>query len=172
MRPSDDSALRTRFLFADRVGPGESRRLMAWALEHGADEFTLDVMGLHETPAPHADAFEELLDPWQRPSARRRVLYHPPGRAHDDPQHRDVRLWRLTPISATLLGEFLERGIFHYDVQERGWLEDPIVYRGGELLFGAISHEREGVLRVTEDEEAELSRLGIPCASSGLATGF
>lgn len=142
---------------ADTLGAIESRRLLAWALEHGADEFTVSVMALQGIEAPLADAFEDVLEPWARPMARRRVLY---GETQSD-LTREIRLWSLTPVSLALLEEFLPDGLFSATAHERGWLEDPAIYRRGDLVCGVISHEREGVVRVTPAEARELTQLGI-----------
>ena len=79
---------------------------------------------------------------------------------------REVRLWRLTPLSATLLHEFLPDGLFSHDVQERGWFENPIIYRDGAFLCGVLTHERDGCLRVSSDEARELSLLGVPVGAT------
>ena len=157
--------IETRSLDASTLRARESRRLLAWALERGADEFSISVMAMQGVDAPHADAFEDALAPWESASASRRVLYG--GDADGRERRREVRLWRLTPISLALLEEFLPDGLFTYDTRERGWFEDPLVYRRGELLLGVITHEREGVILVTPEEAANLAALGVP---SGAAT--
>ena len=53
----------TRALSADTLHARESRRLVAWALEHGGNEFTVEVMALQGIAAPLADAFEDALEP-------------------------------------------------------------------------------------------------------------
>ena len=148
---------RARLLTADTLRARESARLLAWALERGADEFTVDVMAMQGIDAPLADAFEDALAPWAGTPARRRVV----SRWTEPDLTREVRLWRLTPLSLALLQEFLPAGLFSPDTQERGWFADPAVYRRGELLLGVITHEREGVIRVSEAEEEELARLGV-----------
>jgi len=158
----------TRALSADSLRSRESRVLAAWALEHGGDEFTIEVMALQGTPAPLADAFEDRLAPWVAASARRVTLWAPLKGEFT----REVRLWRLTPLSAALLDEYLPDGLFSYDVQERGWFENPIVYRNGAFLYGALTHEREGYLRVSNDEAGELSALGIPLGATMTGLAF
>jgi len=149
--------MRTRLLTADTLRSRESARLLAWALEHGADEFTVAVMAMQGIEAPLADAFEDALAPWAGAPGRRRVVH---GWTEPD-FTREVRLWRLTPLSLALLQEFLPAGLFSSDTQERGWFEDPALYRRGELLLGVVTHEREGVIRVSAEEEEELARLGV-----------
>ena len=47
-------------------------RLLRCLLAHGADEFSIRVMALHDTPAPFVDAFEDELGPYERALARLR----------------------------------------------------------------------------------------------------
>ena len=149
---------RTRALTADTLHATESRRLLRWALDRGADQFTLDVRAIAGVEAPLADAFEDTLGAWETASARRRVPYR--WTAPDCT--RDVRLWTLDAESLALLEPFFPDGLFTHGVHERGWLEDLVLYRRGEFLLGVITHEREGLIRVTPAEERELIELGIP----------
>ena len=149
---------RTRSLSADTLHAAESTRLLAWAVAHGADQFTLDVRAIGGIEAPLADAYEDVFGEWETTPARRRVLYR--WTAPDCT--REVRLWTLTAESLALLEPFFPDGLFTHGVHERGWLEDPLFYRNGEFLLGVITHEREGLIRVTPDEERELIELGIP----------
>lgn len=152
------TTIQIRSLTADSIRAAESRRLLAWALEHGGDELTIEVMALQGVEASLADAFEDALAPWSIAPARRTTL----SGASREELRREVRLWRLTPLSATLLSEFLPEGLFSYDVQERGWFENPIVYRRGVFLFGALTHEREGYAQVSTEEAEDLLRAGVP----------
>lgn len=149
---------RTRSLTADTLHAAESRRLLAWALAHGADQFTLDVRAISGIEAPLADAFEDIVGPFEVAPARRRVPYR--WTAPDFT--REVRLWPFTTETLALLEPFFPDGLFTHGVHERGWLEDPVFYRRGAFLLGVITHEREGLIRVTPDEERELIELGIP----------
>ena len=157
-----------RVLSADTLHAAESRRLLAWLLEQGADEFTIEVMAMQGTDAPVADAFEDALEPWALPIARRRVVYRWTGRDGT----REVRLWRLTAESLARLEEFLDDGIFTSDVRERGWFEDLAIYRRGALLLGVISHEREGYIRLEGDEVSALRALGVPVGAPAIAMSF
>lgn len=152
------TTFRTRALTADTLHAAESHRLLAWALAHGADEFTLDVRAIGGIEAPLADAFEDTLGAWETTPARRRVPYR--WTAPDCT--REVRLWTLTAESLALLEPFFPGGLFTQAVHERGWLEDPVFYRRGEFLLGVITHEREGLIRVAAAEERELLEMGIP----------
>lgn len=157
-----------RVLSADTLHAPESRRLLRWLLEHGADEFTIEVMAMQGTDAAVADAFEDALSPWELAPARRRVVY----RWTDRDGSREVRLWRLTAESLALLEGFLGDGLFTCDVGERGWFEDLAIYRRGALLLGVMTNEREGYIRLSGEEVAELRALGVPPGGPALAMSF
>ena len=58
--------------------------LIRWLLDHGADELTIEVMAMRDTPAPFADAFEDEMAPFERPVAQPRAT----GRAAAPPWPR------------------------------------------------------------------------------------
>ncbi len=133
-------------------------RLLRYLLAHGADEFSITVMALQDTPAPFADAFEDELGPYERTPAVRRVL----SANASTGTARTVRLWTLSEISLARLLSFLDSGVFHSPAGPDGWFEDLTIYRSGELLLGLLSHTQEGVLRLTSLEHAEVAALDIP----------
>jgi hypothetical protein len=78
------------------------------------------------------------------------------------PDRQVVKLWRLTSESIDQAAGLLPDGIFMRPTYaEVGWIEDPTVYRAGEILLGVISHEDEAFLQVSESEAEELRRLGF-----------
>jgi hypothetical protein len=135
--------------------------LLEWCVAHGADEFTVEVMALVDVPAVLADAFEDALEPWTRPAAVRAVLDDVAGPAFP----ARVRLWSLDPHTLALLRRFLPGGplrLAQGQPGEAGWLEHLVVYRGGELLFGALTHEGAGVLELEPAEREQVAALGLP----------
>ena len=148
-----------RYLSARSLEGERGTRLLRYLLAQGADEFSISVMALQDTPAPFADAFEDELGSYERPAARRRVISS--GDSHDST--RLVRLWSLNEESLDRLLSFVDTDLFHWPPGPDGWLEDLILYRRGELVLGLISHEREGVLRLTPKELAEVAAMDIPC---------
>ena len=150
-------------LRADR-GP----RLLRYLLAHGADEFSITVMALQDTAAPFADAFENELGPYERRAAPRRVVTD----AESMELVRTVRLWTLDEASLARLLSFLDGGFFHSPAGPDGWLEDLTIYRRGELALGLVSHHREGVLRLTREEHAEVAALDIPSEATAEWTGY
>jgi len=132
-------------------------RLLRYLLECGADEFSITVMAMQETPAPFVDAFEDELEPFARPAAMRRVL----GTAEAVGEPRTVRLWTLDEVSLQRLLSFVDTGLFHWPAGPDGWFEDLRIYRRGELVMGLASDERAGVLCLTPQEHAGVTALGI-----------
>lgn len=155
--------LEARLLYPSAVTADVSRRLLGWLLEHGADELTVTVMALAGESALVADGFEDALAPFALPIARRRV----PGAHPSAELTREVRLWAFTAESLSALDGFLPGGIFEHETGPEGWLENFTLYRAGELLLGVITHEREGVLRLTAAEHDELEAMGIRASAEG-----
>lgn len=148
-----------------------SHRLVRWSLTHGADEFSLRVLALHETQAPFVDAFEDALAPYALPNGHRPTIDRDRLGSRQDASHRighetasvvsgsqDVRLWALTEASVRPLLSFCEDGILSWPVGPDGWFEDFTIYRAGALLLGVVSDERVGVLRVTPHELTTVMR--------------
>jgi len=160
--------LEVRYVFEHGVRGERGPRLLRYLLAHGADEFSITVMALQDTPAPFADAFEDELGAYERPVARRRVLTDADGSDFA----RAVRLWTLTERSLERLLSFLRDGLFSCEAGPDGWLEDLKFYRESELLLGLVSHENEGVLRLTQQEHAEVAALGIPSEPTAEWIGY
>ncbi|HEX6532946.1 MAG TPA: hypothetical protein VF041_00030 [Gemmatimonadaceae bacterium] len=148
--------IRTRHFTPASASPDDTWRLLRWCVEHGASEFSVRVMCEAGEPAPTADRFEDTFAPALVGEERRHVLSHPVG--EDRPT---IRLWRLDDRTEALLHPYLPQGLFTNAVDPRGWIEDPLVYRNGELMLGVVTHERDGVLRATADEMRELDALGF-----------
>lgn len=146
-----------RFLCADDLTPAQSWELARWCLSRGASEFTVAMLGLQGRE--FCDRVRALLRPFELPPA-------PRGWRAEELVH-DTELWALTEETITILGEFFDEGLFTYPVGESGAgeIEDPTIYRAGEMMLEIISHEREGVLRVTAEEYREIESLGIPTRS-------
>lgn len=159
--------MQTSYFTPDSLSPAASWRLLRWCAEHGGSELSLRVFCEAGEPAPIADRFEDVFAPSLLGEARRRVLSRAPGETT-----RTVRLWRLVDDTATLLRAFMPQGLFTHAVDPRGWLEDPTVYRQGELMLGVVTHEQEGVLRATADELRELAALGFAFQPAGTSITF
>jgi len=152
----------TRYLVEHDLRGERGPRLLRYLLECGADEFSITVMAMHDTPAPFVDAFEDELEPFARPAATRHVL----GTAKAVGGPRTVRLWTLDGVSLQRLLSFVDTGLFHWPAGPDGWFEDLLVYRRGELVMGLASGERAGVLCLTPQEHAVVAALGIASSPS------
>jgi hypothetical protein len=152
-----------RYLFEHSLRGERGPRLLRYLLERGADEFSITVMALQDTQAPFADRFEDELAPYECGVGMRRVIASDPS----SDTTREVRLWAYNEVSLDRLLSFVDSSVLHWPPGPDGWLEDLAVYRDGELLLGLVSHEREGVLRLTLEEHAEVAALGIPSNTSG-----
>ncbi|MBK6487840.1 MAG: hypothetical protein IPF98_13405 [Gemmatimonadetes bacterium] len=148
----------TRHLSEHSLRGDRAQQLLRFLLEHGADEFSITVMSLLDTPAPFADAFEDELAPYERPVAARRVV----TTVETVDVKRPVRLWTFSEASLARLLSFVDTGLLHWPAGPDGWLEDLAIYRHGDLVLGLLSHEREGVLRLTPQEHVDVAALDIP----------
>jgi hypothetical protein len=153
------SPLQTRFIAASEVRSEQTWQLLDWCRSSGADEFALSLLGLEGYTTPFTARLEAALAPFHLPAAvREQVTVY----SREDVARLTQR-WALTSESVTLLQEFFDQGLFTYPVGEWeiGCIEDPIVYRNGDVMLGIVSHERRGVLVLTELEHAEVAALGI-----------
>ncbi|HEY9425555.1 MAG TPA: hypothetical protein VIR34_00260, partial [Gemmatimonadaceae bacterium] len=66
--------LEVRYVFEHGLRGERGPRLLRYLLQRGADEFSITVAALQDTPAPFADAFEDELARYERAAARRRVI--------------------------------------------------------------------------------------------------
>jgi hypothetical protein len=161
--------LLTLHVFAADFPGNESRALLDWCLGHGADTFTVSVIGTPPGMDAFASSFETRLAPFE--VATDRVLAIPDGQpgaywTRPDP------LWTLTPESAEILWTTLSRGLLDYYPTADAWLENPILYRGPDVLLGVISHESEGVLRIRPEEQVDLDIAGVPYRLKGEWAGY
>lgn len=150
--------LEVRHLSERTLDREDGARLLRYLLERGADEFTITVKALQETLAPFADAFEDEMAPFELPIESRPM----PTAQLSEMSPRSVRRWSFNEESVARLLTFLDEGIFHVPAGPDGWLEDLGVFRRGELVLGVLSHERQGVLRLTPEEQREVAALEIP----------
>lgn len=149
-----------RFLFDGDVRPEQTWQLARWLHERGVSELTLTLLGLEGQPTPFTDALSARLEPFRLPSAARE--HASAWRANE--LIRETELWKLCPETIDLLAEALDDGLFTYPAGEwdTGCIEDPTFYREGRMALGIVSHEREGVLRLSDEEHREVAARGIP----------
>ncbi len=152
------TGLDVRYVVSHSLRGTRGPKLLRYLLDCGADEFSVTVMALQHTPAPFADAFEDELEQYQRNMASRRI----PASAADASAVRPVRLWAFNHASLERLLTFVDEDICYCPPGPDGWLENLTIYRSAELVLGIVSHEGEGVLRLTPAEHIEVAALDIP----------
>jgi hypothetical protein len=78
-------------------------------------------------------------------------------------QVQSTEVWSYSPESLAVLKDLFPDGLFEYPAggHPDGWLEDPAFYRQGALVLGVVSHEREGLMDLTELEWAAFSAAGF-----------
>jgi hypothetical protein len=157
---------RSWFFTPALLGVKESWRLARWCVEHGADEFTVRVL-CAEDQGTRADQFEDTFDDRFAATDLRRVVTAP----EDEPE-RHVRLWRLDEEALQALRAYLPDGLITPRVDPQGWLEELILFRDGPRMLGEVTHQREGMVRVTAEELRELERIGFDFAPEAMAIRF
>ena len=124
----------------------------------GVDEFTIDCIGSDTREEAIAwRPFEEVVRPFSRGEKTRERMS---GRTADE-LTRSTRLWELNAVTIGALKNALPGGLLAYDPTGRGWFEDPIFYREGNLVLGVLSHEAFAVLRISVLESARFSAAGF-----------
>ena len=147
-----------QFIRAVDIAPARSWDLVRWCQSRGADEFSWREMGIVGHADPVIERANEALAPFRlsdqvRPTS---VVYS------REPDRQVVKLWRLTSESIEQVMGLLPDGIFTAPTYAHdGWIEDPTVYRAGEILLGVISHEEEAFLQISESEAAQVKELGF-----------
>ncbi len=144
----------TLHLFAEDYPRLKSWQLIQWCKVHGADEWTVTAISVKGAASGLFDRFDETMTSFRLADAPRRHLT-----AYRNALFiRTAELWKLTSASLAALQEFLSEGIFMNRSGADGWFEDLILYRQGELMLGVVSHEGEGILRVTGEDRQLLER--------------
>ena len=166
--PNSLMVLETTHVFGKDLDLEGQWRLLDWCLEQGGDEFTVDAIVCDGGSDAQLQPFDQLVASHKRPRAVRRHLSGPPNQGLT----YETDLWRLNRETVDALRIAFPRGPFDYFPEGDAWFEDLEVYRAGELLLGVITHEHEGVLRVTAAERADLDARGIPVRDSGEWVGF
>ena len=146
-----------RYLLHDDNSIDKMWSLVDWIRDRGSEDFSITFESLRGTPPTHCDDAERKLKPFEIESRSREHLEAPEVGEFI----RETRLGALTPSSLSVLKELLPDGPFTLRIEDEGWLEDPIFYRGGELVLGVDSHESLGVVRLLPREHKEVEELGI-----------
>ncbi len=162
----------TLHLYAEDYDSLKSWQLATWCKKRGANEWTLAEVRVKRAETTLFERFEELTQHFRLPQTKkRRSLYY--GRAAGPNSFiRPTPLWRLTSASLAVIQEFLPDGLFTNKGGKEVGFEDPIFYRNGEFMLGVVSHEKEGILRVTQTERGMLEAEGFPFRPFGTYVGY
>ncbi|MEO8621272.1 MAG: hypothetical protein ABI625_09425 [bacterium] len=148
-----------RFLFADDMSADQTWQLLAWCVDKGASDFTVDRLWLQGKAAPFPDRFEAEMAPFRLDAQVRPRM----SAAKRDELNRSTDLWLLSGSSIGVLRAYFPDGLFTYPTSEwdEGCLEGPTFYRDQQIMLGVVSHEREGILTLTAAEHDAVAALGI-----------
>lgn len=136
---------------------------MEWCRQTGADEFTVDYRSLDAVVVGKVwNDFDTIAREYYIGKKNRERMS---GRTVDD-LHRQTDLWHLNDMTIDALRRVLPSGLLQYDPEEDAWFEDPVLYRGGQLMLGVLSHEAFGVLRISETEMESFRAAGFPSHDS------
>jgi hypothetical protein len=134
--------------------------ILQWASRIGADEFSYECLG-GRTPRPvRCEQVETVLLPFHKGHQHRPTL----TMRATDVGARLVPLWRLDQMSLAIMRDLIwPDGILaDHQGEDAGWLEDLTIYRRGELLLGAITHEHTLAIEASDEEFAALRAGGLP----------
>jgi hypothetical protein len=160
----DTPGLVTLHIFDSDLLTIQSRALLDWCVARGADTFTVNVVGCDPEFQQYCATVEERFARYAVPKKEfGPIPQGPPGGAWTQPRY----LWSLTSESADILWSELKRGLVSCSYENGAWLEDPVLYRGREIMLGIVSHENEGVLRIRPDEQHLLDTAAIPYRLKG-----
>lgn len=159
----------------------KSWQLASWCKQHGATDWTITAVKVKRAGTALFEHFDKVTAPFRLPTAKRRSLMARGSGTRPDAFIKPTELWRLNSASFTVLQEFLPDGLCpnapprpknkNHSGKE-GWFEDPVFYRNGEFMLGVVSHEREGIVRVTESERRLLEVEGFAFRPFGAYVGY
>jgi hypothetical protein len=123
--------------------------LLEFLLSIGADEISLRFLYAgNEGKAPCDDLLGRLSFALLGDRTRECTVTYA-----NESNPRPIRVWRFDRQSLKALRDVLPDGVLDSGSFTRlAWAEDLCVYRAGELLFGAVTHEGYAFLRLPEAE--------------------
>jgi hypothetical protein len=155
-------------VFGEDLPDDKAWHLLEWCHSRGADEFTLfGIVCEGSSDAPLRE-FDRLAKPFRRSRASRRHLSGPAGKG----LIYETDLFELNSETISALRVAFPQGIFDYYPASSAWFEDLEVFRAEEMMLGVITHEHEGVLRVSPEERALLDKAGIAYRLKGEWVGY
>ncbi len=151
--------LHTLHVFGQDYSADLSWQLLEWCRRHGATEFTVDGILVDGGSRAVFEEFDRLADAYRLHPAPRYDVHA--GAV------RQLARWHLNDVTVAALRIAFPLGYFAYKGTD-AWHEDLGVYRAsGELMLGVVTHESEGVLRLTATEIAALETERFPTRPKG-----
>ena len=123
-------------------------KFLRFLTARGADEFGVRILYWGNTGDP--GPLEAALAPFSLGTRERECTVW----SSRQEKVRPTPVWQLNAESIAVLATLMPRGILTYDHNAGAWLEDLCVYRGGELVFGTVTHEQFAFVRLSDDEWA------------------
>ncbi|MGD9523396.1 MAG: hypothetical protein AB7N73_05650 [Gemmatimonadales bacterium] len=151
--------LHTLHVFGQDYSADLAWKLLEWCRHHGAVEFTVDGLLVDGGSRAAFEQFDRLTEAHRLPPAPRYDVQA--GAVHQRER------WHLNDVTVAALRIAFPLGFFSYEADD-AWHEDLAVYRNsGELMLGVVTHESEGVLRLTAAEKEAFAAEGFPTRPTG-----
>ncbi len=153
---------RTLHIFSEDISEDESWKLLDWCFQNSADEFTFGfVYADIDEEKEKVKEILELFEPFSKGMIERRLvgLY----------TAKKVEIYNLNNKSIELLKKIFDVGLFEdcfFGPQ------DINLYRNKELMFGILTHEDEGILKIKNKEMFSFNRLNIKFRNKGEWVGY
>lgn len=146
--------IRARHLDFAELGSACDWPLLESLIDFGADECTFTILLDGGKPESEglADAFIARLEFASLSEAVREVMS-----TATNEWHKPVPRWRFDRAFLKALRDVQPQGVFFTSWSDPVIVEDFIVYRNGEILFGTVTHEGHASIRMTDAEWARWS---------------
>jgi hypothetical protein len=118
----------------EKVQPELGWRIAEWCIGKGATEFSLKLMSVQTTTSRAVEDTQRELRPFFVKIEKREVTF--------SVTHEEIPLWRLCATSLSVLKRKMPKGAFAHRPSGEYWIEDLVIYRNDNLLFGILSHEQ------------------------------
>jgi len=153
------SELHVVHVFGSDYAPETGWRLLQWCADRGATDFNVHGIICDGRGDEALKPFDRLAEASRLDPAPRKDL------SHGDV--RELELWSLNKQTLDALRLAFPQGLFDYNPAADAWFEDLTVYRSGELLLGIITHEAEGVLRLSPSDLSSFRSAGFVAQAQG-----
>jgi hypothetical protein len=137
----------------EKVRAELSWRIAEWCIGKGATEFSLRLMSVQTTTPRAVEDIQRELRSFFVKIEKREVTF--------SVTHEEIPLWRLCATSLSVLKRQMPNGAFAHNMTGEDWIEDLVIYRNKNLLFGTLSHEQCAFICASESECEEIQAMGL-----------